>query len=164
MQSISRIAAIVLGIAMASPLPAHGPAKSAAGDAALAPDAAAAAATVDAFHAALRRRDTAAAAALLAEDALVFEAGGAERSKAEYAASHLAADAEFAAAVPATLVRRTGGTAGGLAWIASEGRVSGQFKGKSLDRITTETMLLRRAADGWKIVHVHWSSGAGRAD
>lgn len=54
-----------------------------------------AAAVVDAFHAALRRGDTRAAAALLSDDALIFETGGAERSKAEYAAHHLPADAEF---------------------------------------------------------------------
>ncbi len=35
---------------------------------------------VDAFHAALRAGDTAKAAALLADDALIFEAGYAERS------------------------------------------------------------------------------------
>ena len=23
---------------------------------------------------------------------------------------------------------------------------------------STETMVLRKAADGWKIVHIHWSS------
>lgn len=40
-------------------------------------------ATVDAFHAALRRGDTAAVAALLADNALIFESGEAERSKRE---------------------------------------------------------------------------------
>ena len=31
---------------------------------------------------------------------------------------------------------------------------------KPLDRVTTETMILRRDRSGWKIVHIHWSSGA----
>src|SRR5687768_6711037 len=58
----------------------------------------AAAATVDAFHAALRRGDTRAASDLLTDDALVFEEGRAERSKAQYAARHLGADAAFSQA------------------------------------------------------------------
>src|SRR5690606_29848204 len=50
-----------------------------------------AAEAVDAFHAALRAGDRDAALAVLAEDALIFEAGGAERSRAEYASHHLEA-------------------------------------------------------------------------
>ncbi|TAJ71741.1 MAG: DUF4440 domain-containing protein [Phenylobacterium sp.] len=122
-----------------------------------------AARAVDAFHAALRRGDTAGALAQLADDVLIFEAGGAERSKAEYAAAHLAGDAAFAQAVPGALLRRTGGMLGGLAWVASEGRTQGRYKDRDVDRITTETMLLRRDGATWKIVHVHWSSRAAAA-
>jgi ketosteroid isomerase-like protein len=119
-----------------------------------------AAATVDSFHAALRRGDTRAAASLLTDDALVFEAGGAERSKAEYAAQHLAADAEFSRSTTATVTRRSGGSDGRLAWIASEGRTTGSFRGRSIDSTTAETMLLRRLGRAWKIAHIHWSSAA----
>lgn len=119
-----------------------------------------AAATVDAFHRALRRGDTRAALRLLSDDALIFESGGVERGKAEYAAHHLGADAEFSRAVPSVLTRRTGGMLGGLAWIASEGRTTGSFRGKAVDRKTTETMLLRRVGGVWKIAHIHWSSAA----
>ena len=119
-----------------------------------------AAAVVDAFHAALRRGDTRAAARLLAPDALIFESGGAERSKAEYAARHLPADAEFAQAVTTVVTRRRGGSAGSLSWVASEGRATGTFRGKSVDRRTVETMLLRRDGGAWKIAHIHWSSAA----
>jgi hypothetical protein len=83
--------------------------------AALSPQANAAAAVVDAFHAALRRGDTAGAATLLASDGLIFEGGHAERSKAEYAAHHLGADAEFAGAVPSKVIRRIGTAAGNMA-------------------------------------------------
>ncbi|HEY6662635.1 MAG TPA: nuclear transport factor 2 family protein [Sphingomicrobium sp.] len=115
-------------------------------------------AVVDAFHAALAKGDTAGAAALLADDALIFEEGGAERSKAEYAARHLPADAEFSKAVRAAMTRRASQSAGGMAWVASEGRVSGVFHGKAIDRVTTETMILHRTSRGWRIMHVHWSS------
>lgn len=120
--------------------------------------AAEAAATVDAFHAALRRGDTKAAAALLADDSLIFEEGRAERSKAEYAARHLGADAEFSKAVPGAVTRRRGNVSGDLAWIASEGRTRGSFRGAEVNRVTVETMILGRIAGTWKIVHIHWSS------
>jgi ketosteroid isomerase-like protein len=128
-----------------------------------APAPAEAARVVDAFHSALARGDTAGVLAQLADDALIFEAGGAERSKAEYASAHLAGDAAFAQAVPGKVLRRTGGLSGGFAWIASEGRTQGRYKDRDVDRATTETMLLRRDGGAWKIVHVHWSSRTAAA-
>ena len=125
---------------------------------ALAPAVAAAAGTVDAFHAALRRGDTAAALALLAEEALIFEEGRAERSKAEYAAHHLGADSEFSKAVPGEALRRRGEAAGDMAWIATEGRSKGRYRDTDVNRVTDETMVLRRDGAAWKIVHIHWSS------
>ena len=121
-----------------------------------------AASVVDAFHAALGRSDTKTALALLQDDVLIFESGGVERNKAEYASHHLAADAAFSQAVPATLIRRTGHVVGNTAWIASEGRTTGTYKGKAVDQLTTETMVLRRNGAGWKIAHIHWSSTAAR--
>ena len=120
-----------------------------------------AAAVVDAFHAALRRGDTRTALGLLANDALIFESGGVERGKAEYASHHLAADAAFSQAVPSTITRRAGGSVGDLSWIATEGRTTGTYKGKPVDRRTVETMVLRRTKAGWRIAHIHWSSAAG---
>ena len=140
--------------AAARPGPSSAPAE------AVAPAAAAAAATVDAFHAALKRGDTGAALALLAEDALVFEEGRAERSRSEYAAQHLAADAAFSKSVPGRVTGRRGGAGGDLAWIATEGRTKGTYRGTAVDRATAETMMLRRTGGGWKIVHIHWSSAA----
>ena len=145
-------------LAISAPLAAHEQAPRAAQAGTLAPSARGAAAAVDAFHAALERGDARAAAALLADDALIFESGGAERSKAEYAAHHLAADAEFARAVSSVVTRRAGQAGGGSAWIATEGRTTGTYKGKPLDLMTTETMVLRRTGGAWKIAHVHWSS------
>ena len=118
------------------------------------------AATVDQFHAALAKGDMVAAAALVSDDALIFEQGGVERSKAEYAGHHLPADAEYAKAVASQLVKRTERTEGNLAWIGSEGRAKGTFRGKAVDRVSTETMVLRRSGDAWKIVHIHWSGAA----
>src|SRR3990170_3043923 len=79
---------------------------------AVAPSARPAAAVVDAFHAALRRGDTKAALSYLAENALIYEAGGVERGREEYASHHLGADSAFAQAVPGTLTRRAGEVVG----------------------------------------------------
>ena len=154
-----RLALFAALVAGPSPILAHGPvAKDAAGTTALAPSARPAAAMVDAFHSALRRGDTKAAAGLLADDVLIFESGEVERSKTEYAAHHLGADAVFAKAVRSTVARRSGAADGRTAWIVSEGRTIGSYKGQAIDLVTTETMLLRRVGRSWLIGHIHWSS------
>ena len=128
---------------------------------AIAPSARPAAAVVDAFHAALRSGNTKAALSHLAENALIYEAGGVERGRQEYASHHLGADSAFAQAVPGTVTRRGGEAVGGIAWIATEGHTTATYKEKAVDRVTTETMVLRRVGGAWKIVHIHWSSAAG---
>lgn len=154
------IAALVAG---ASPILAHGSAvKPVPVATAVAREARDAAATVDAFHAALQHGDARAASALLADDVLIYESGEVERSKAEYAAHHLAADIEFTKAVPSTVTRRAGQAIGGIAWIASEGRTTGNFNGRAIDSMTTETMVLKRVGSGWRIVQIHWSSAKVR--
>jgi ketosteroid isomerase-like protein len=147
-------------LVLAGPVSAHEPTTVAAKQSTMPAIARGAAATVDTFHAALHRGDTAAAAALLTQDALIFESGGVERSKAEYVAHHLPADAAFSRQVLSTVTSRSGNAFGNLAWIASEGETSGAYKGKELNLVTTETMVLRRVGRGWKITHIHWSSAA----
>ena len=144
----------------AAPLAAHDVPAPVATPFAMPAETRAPAAVVDRFHDALRRGDTESAAGLLADDALIFEEGGAERSKQEYASHHLGADAAFSQAVGGSVTRRRGMAAGDMAWIASEGRITGKFQGKAIDRITTETMVLRRSGDAWVIAHIHWSSAA----
>jgi ketosteroid isomerase-like protein len=76
-------------------------------------------ATVDAFHTALASGNTRAALDLLAEDVLIFKSGGVERSRAEYASHHLAADAAYSAAVRRTLITRSHGETGDAACVTS---------------------------------------------
>ena len=150
---------LMADFAVAHPEAVHN--ESAAEHRAVAPSARPAATVVDAFHAALRRGDTNAAQSLLAENALIYEAGGVERGRQEYASHHLGADAAFAQAVPGAVTRRYGEAVGNFAWIATEGRTTGTYKGKAVDRVTSETMVLRRVGRAWRIVHIHWSSAAG---
>ena len=161
MKRMMTIAAALLlaGIAQAQPQPNQTATAPKLGQ--IAPSAQPAASVVDAFHAALRRGDTKAALSHLTENALIYEAGGVERGRQEYASHHLAADAAFARAVPGTITRRAGQGVGDTAWLATEGRTKGTYKGKPVDRVTLETMVLRRVAGAWKIVHIHWSSAAG---
>ncbi len=151
-------------IASAGPALAHDPVANPAAASVddIQAEATAAASVVDAFHAALEHGDTSAALAFLADDVLIFESGGTERSKAEYAQHHLAADAAFSAAVPAARSRRMARAVADSAWVASESRTTGQFNGRPVDSMSVETMVLHRQAEGWRITHIHWSSRAVR--
>lgn len=116
---------------------------------------------VDAFHAALEQGREDQARSFLAPDVLIMESGSTERSAAEYGAHHLPADVEFSRSVTSTLLHRTARMSGELSWIASEYRVSARSsspRDASGASLSTETMVLQRAANTWKIVHVHWSS------
>ena len=155
---LTGMARFALLLMAAAPLSAHERPPKPARPSELPESAREAAAAVDAFHAALRIGNTKAAAALLADDALIFESGGVEHSKAEYSAHHLPADADFSRSTTSVISRRSAGSHGSAAWVATEGRTTGKYKGKAVDLLTTETMVLRRAGGAWTIVHIHWSS------
>lgn len=115
-------------------------------------------AVVDAFHAALAAGDRAAALSRLDPAAIIFEGGGAEMSRDEYAHHHLGGDMEFSAAVDREITERFSSSQGQLAWVVTRSRTRGTYRERALDLAGTETMILRRSGDGWRIVHVHWSS------
>jgi len=115
-------------------------------------------AVVDRFFRELAAGNAAGASALLDSGVLIFESGGAERSRAEYASHHLASDAKFLGSATHRLMSRTGDAVGDLAWVASEASLSGSMQKKSVDVISTETMVLRKTQAGWRIVHIHWSN------
>lgn len=116
-------------------------------------------ATVDAFQTALKTGNAAAAERLLAPDVLIYEGGGAERSRAEYAGHHLAGDIAFMKQARVDVLKRSSGGDDRTAWVTTESRIRGESsKGKPLDVASTETALLRKTAEGWQIAHLHWSS------
>lgn len=112
---------------------------------------------VQRFHDALARGDSAAAAALLAEDAVVLEAGEIE-SRSEYQAHHLPADIQFAAAVPSKSGPFRVVVAGDVAWVSSTSDLVGTFDGRAINSIGAELVVLSRTPGGWKIRAIHWSS------
>lgn len=121
------------------------------------------AAIVDQFHDAINRGDAEAVASMLADDALIYEQGGAEASKGEYVTGHLPGDIAHSAGLTETRASRRTEVDGALAVVMSQGRTTGTYGGKPVDRLTTETMVLKRTNSVWRIVHVHWSSRAAKA-
>lgn len=111
-----------------------------------------------ALHEGLASGDVSRVKTLLDPGVLILESGDAERSWAEYAAHHLRADMDFLKTVTYKVQRQTGDTVGDLAWVASEARMTGTSKDKPVDIQSTETLVLKKSAAGWKVVHVHWSS------
>ena len=119
---------------------------------------------VHAFHAALSAGDSATALSLLAHDVVIFESGGVEASRDEYRSHHLPADMEFSQSVTREITSERSGSDGDVAWVLTASHSSGTFRERPVNVRGVETMLLRRTADGWRIVHIHWSSRRVRTD
>ena len=119
------------------------------------------AAVVARHHAALAAGDSAAALALLTDDAVILESGGIE-TRAEYRSHHLQADVAFAQSVktersPIRVVVR-----GDVAWASSTSVSQGEFRGRAINSVGAELMVLVRDSGGWKISAIHWSSRSRR--
>ena len=112
---------------------------------------------VDAFHFALKSGKRDVALGFLVADALVFEEGRLNRTRSDYARRDLGRDIDFAATTKLTIMRRDTKTNGDVASVLSVNRIEGQYRDRPIDLIADETMLLRRTAGKWRIVHIHWS-------
>lgn len=121
-------------------------------------------AVVEQFSAALHAGDLDRAGALLADDVLILESGGAERSRAEYLGEHAIHDAAFLKAAHVRVKQRTARVDGATAWVGTESEVHTSKDGKALTLLSTETMVLKQTAAGWRIVHIHWSSRPKKED
>jgi ketosteroid isomerase-like protein len=115
-------------------------------------------AVVDRFFAALSAGDLERAGAQLDPNVIILESGGAERSAAEYLGGHAKGDAQFLKGAHHTLHHRTARASSDIVWVASESELHVEKDGKPSTIASTETMVLRSGKDGWKIVHIHWSS------
>ncbi len=120
-------------------------------------DSAEVASVVERYHNALAAGDSAAALSLLASDALVLESGGME-TRSEYRSHHLASDIDFARAVKSTRSPTKVVINGSTAWTSSTSTTHGEFKGRAINSLGAESMVLTRSAEGWRIRAIHWSS------
>lgn len=124
-------------------------------------DSAAVAAVVDRYHRALADGDTATALSLLASDAMILESGEVE-TREEYRAHHLAADIEFARAVPSVRGPIRVVIHGEAAWAISTTKTQGTYRGRATDSRGAELIVVTREKSRWKIRAIHWSSRALR--
>lgn len=116
-------------------------------------------AAIDAFQTALKTGDRESALQWLTPDVLIYEGGGVERSRQQYASHHLAADMMFLKTAQVDILQHSSGGNEHSAWITTESRIRNvSSKGKKLDLASTETALLRQTPEGWRIFHLHWSS------
>jgi ketosteroid isomerase-like protein len=114
-------------------------------------------AAVQGLHAAIAKGDAETVTRLLAEDVVIFEAGGME-TLGEYVKNHLPADAEFEKAIKSKRSPIRAQVAGETAWASSTNEMVGTFQGRAVDLVATELVVLSRAPDGWRIRAISWSS------
>jgi ketosteroid isomerase-like protein len=124
-------------------------------------DSAAVLAVAERFHTAITQGDSAAVSLLLAEDAVMLEAGGVE-TRAQYIKDHLPADTEFEKTVATKRSPIRVVVVGDSAWATSTSDMTGTFQGKPIDLMATELMVLSRGPDGWRVRAIAWSSRARR--
>ncbi len=123
-----------------------------------------AAGVADAFEAAIVKGDEATAKTLLAPDVLIYESGGQETSRDEYAAHHMKGDMAFLAGSKREVLSRASGGNDQHAWVTTRSRITGRHKDKDVDILSTESMMLKNTSEGWRIVHIHWSSRPASKD
>ncbi|MBF6024870.1 YybH family protein [Lysobacter niastensis] len=120
-------------------------------------------AVVEQFSKALQAADFKRVGELLAEDVLILESGGAERSREEYLGHHAISDAMFLKGAHVQVKQRVARVEGALAWVGTESELHATKDGKALTVLSTETMVLKQIGTEWRIVHIHWSSRTANA-
>jgi ketosteroid isomerase-like protein len=116
-----------------------------------------AAQAVKTFHTALQQGNAAVARSSLADNVLIIEGSGVERSADEYAGHHMLSDMKFLAAVKGEVIEHHTVVQGDVAYSVSRTKMLGEYKGKVIDYTSKETLVLVKNDQGWRIVHIHWS-------
>ncbi len=112
---------------------------------------------VEAFHRALAAGDSASGLDLLHPEILIFEQGAAEDLQ-EYRSHHLAADIRFASQTTRHVIDSQVEIRGEIAIFTARAHTTGRIGDRDIDSSGVETMVLTLTEEGWKILHIHWSS------
>lgn len=113
---------------------------------------------LDAFTHALRSGDAESALTLLSPQVLIYEGGGAERSRDEYLNHHLKADMAFLSQARIDIRNRVVQKVGTAVVVLTESRIEASSQDQPVSLLNTETAVLEFGAEGWQITHLHWSS------
>ena len=114
-------------------------------------------AVVQYYHKALENNDKETALKLLSDDVLIQESGHLETAE-EYKSHHLMSDMEFSAAVSGEREVIEAVVEGNIGWVVSSSSRVGEFRGREINSIGAELMLLKKENGSWKIRAIHWSS------
>ena len=109
------------------------------------------------YHKALEDNDKETALKLLSDDVLIQEGGRLETAE-EYESHHLMSDMEFSSAVSGKREVIEAVAEGNIGWVVSSSSMVGEFRGKEIDSIGAELMILKKEDGSWKIRAIHWSS------
>ena len=114
--------------------------------------------TADSLFTALKTGDSELVQTILDPMVLIFESGGVESSLQEYASHHMGADMAFMSSMSREVISRTILEQGEIVVIATQARLFGTYHDKEIDSTSDETLVLQKKEQGWRIMHIHWSS------
>ncbi len=113
--------------------------------------------SLEAFHQAIVDNNTERARSLLADSAKILESGVIE-SRDEYLADHFHMDGKFLSAMNRKVKTRNVTIQGEIAWVSTNSRTRGTYKGRDLNLNSLELAVLTKVDDEWEISSLHWSS------
>lgn len=119
-----------------------------------------AASVANGFNMALSRSNPQLLEVIAAPEVIIYEEGGIEQSFEEYSAGHLKSDIAFMSKVNRTVKSQQVIEDGKLATVITHSEIHNKaaHASSNIHRSMLETMVLKQAANDWKIVHIHWSS------
>ncbi|MDR7133922.1 ketosteroid isomerase-like protein [Lysobacter niastensis] len=150
------LASVVAGTAFAKSPEPSAPSPAAQADVQRSPAANEAVQVVDTFLTALAGGRLEAARQLMTPDAMVLANGHVLGDRDTYINGAAKGDAVALGTVEHKLLRRDVKAGANLGWVVSESSLRYPNNASAVE-VMTETMLLTRTADGWKITHIHWS-------
>jgi ketosteroid isomerase-like protein len=147
--------------AQAQQRPAAAPARAQASPVSISPAAAEAVLVVDSFMGALAQGQLDGARRFMTPDAVVVINGRVIGDRDAYFNGPAKSDAAALQAVSERqLLGREAKGGPGISWVVSAKRLRSNAQGTVSERVLTESMVLVKTLEGWKIAHIHWSSPA----